>query len=646
MKGSLFSSRPSSPLNSSYSSPSSTPPHSRHTVSETMMEENIEHAESIIRKWDLDSHIHEKFSPLFFDDRSEATRFLQAVYGLQEAMHYFVKFNSSSNKLVKAQILMQIAMKRLEKEFHVSLSSNRKNLDSESVFGQSSRGSTSARTSISDFYEDEVSEDEEIVLNATPPRTPPRGTPNRATDTAVVDLKSIADCMIASGYGKECVNIYKLIRKSIIDETMYYLRVEKLNYTQMQKMEWNVLETKIRTWIHAVKVAVKTLFHGEKILCEIVFSSSENIADSCFAEISKEAAITLFTFPENFGKCKKILSPEKTFRALDLYEAISDLWPEIELIFSHDSLSAVRSEAVAALVKLGEAVRIMLTQFEAAIQKDSSKSTSGGGVHPLTRYVMNFLVFLGDYSGAVSDILADWPVTVQTPLPESYFSSPTSGGGDDPSAAAITTRLAWLILVLLCKLDGKAVLYNDVALSYLFLANNLNYVISKVRNSSLGLLMGPDWIWKHGSKVKQYIAKYERMGWGEVLTSLPENPTAEIPPQEAKEYFRRFNFGFEEAYRKQSSWVIPDPRLRDEVKISLAKKIVPGYRVFYMKHRGNNVSEAGMEPIIRYAPEDLDNYLSDLFFATAGTSISGQSRTTSSETSSRLSRYYHSVVDG
>ncbi|KAK6142188.1 hypothetical protein DH2020_003000 [Rehmannia glutinosa] len=620
MKGSLFTSRPSSPLPSSHHqrfvSPYSTPPRAGHTFSETLMDENIDYAEAVIRKWNLDNHKHEKFSPLFVDDRKEAKMFLEAVTGLRSAMHYYVKLSSNSQKIIRAQNLMQIAMKRLEKEFYVILSANRKNLDSESV---SSRSSTvSARSSISESYEDEISEEEE--QSTTPSRTSPRAESSisesdKALDVAMADLKSIADCMIASGYGKECVNIYKLIRKSIIDETLYYLGVEKLNHSQMQKMDWNVLEPKIKSWIHAVTIAVKTLFHGERILCDIVFSSSEKIAESSFTEISRDAALTLFSFAENFGKSKKILSPEKLFRALDMYEAICDLWPEIESVFSHESLSAVRAEAMAALVKLGEAVRIMLAQFEAAIQKDSSKTPSGGGVHPLTRYVMNFLVFLGDYSGAISDILADSPVTAHTPLPESYFSSPTSGGGEDPSAAAITARLAWLILVLLCKLDGKAVLYNDVALSYLFLANNLNYVVSKVRNSNLGLLMGLEWIWNNRSKVNRYLANYERMGWSKVITSLPEDPTADIPPEEVKECFRRFNLGFEETYKKQISWVIPDPKLRDEVKISLAKKIVPGYRAFYLKHRENYI---GVESIVRYAPEDLNNYLSDLFFAAGG----------------------------
>ncbi|KAH6766202.1 hypothetical protein C2S52_017185 [Perilla frutescens var. hirtella] len=632
--GSLFSKRASPPSPYNVSPPGT----AHHTFSETMMEENLDFAETIIRRWAIDTHRHEEFSSLFVDDRHEARRFLEAVSGLQKAMHYYVKLSSSSDKLIRAQNLMQIAIHRLEKEFYVILSANRKNLDSESVSSRSSRAST--RSSVSDFFDDEISEGEESTTPSrtppqTPPRTPPRGGGNEEADIAMADLKNIADCMIASGYAKECVNIYTLIRKSIIDESLYYLGVEKLSHHQIQKMDWNVLEHKIKNWLHAVKIAVKTLFCGERILCDIVFSSSEKIAESCFTEISKEAGVRLFSFPEVLGRSKKILSPEKMFRVLDIFEAISDLWPEIESVFSHDSVAVVRAEVEAASVKLGEAVRIMLGQFEAAIQKDSSKTPPGGGVHPLTRYVMNYLVFLGDYSGAVSVIVSEWSVAAQSPLPQAYFSSPTSALADDPCAAAISTRLAWLILVLLCKLDGKAVMYNDVALSYLFLANNLNYVVSKVRNSKLGLLMGPEWISENRSKVGKYLANYERMGWSKVISALPEDPTADIPPQEC---FERFNAAFEETYKKQTSWVIPDPKLRDDVKISLAKRIVPGYRIFYHKHRANYTRGFGFESIVRYAPEDLNNYLSDLFFATSGASTRTTSYDTHHESSISSSR--------
>lgn len=597
---------------SSYVSPSSTPNRiPAQTFSEKMMDENVDFAEEIIKKWDLDSMKHHKFRSLFEHDRNEAKRFLESVSDLQKAMHFYVKLSTNSEKLTRAQNLMKLAIKRLEKEFYTILSSNRKNLDSESVSYRSSQAS--ARSSISDT--EEVSDEDEST-STTP----------HASDVAMADLKSIVDSMIGSGYARECLNIYKIIRKSIIDETLYYLHVESSSVSLIQKMDWQVLDQKTKNWLHAVKVAVRTLFCGERILCDFVFSSSEKIAESCFAEISRDAAVILFSFPNNFAKSKKILSPEKMFRGLDMYEAISDLWPEIESIFGYESLSIVRSEAVAAQLKLAEAVRLMLNQFEAAIQKDSSNATANGGVHPLTRYVMNFLIFLGDYSGAISDILMDWTVSARTPLPVSYFSSPTSG--EDPTSEAVTARLAWLILVLICKLDGKAVKYDDVAQSYLFLANNLNYVVSKIRTSTLGILMGLDWIWKHEAKVKIYVSKYERMGWSIAMTSLLDDPTVGIP-----EKFRRFYAGFEESYRKQRSWVISDPKLRDEVKISLSKKIVGNYRELYQKYRGNYARGFGPESIVRYAPEDLDNYLSDMFFAAAAGTARLRSQDASPESS-------------
>ncbi|KAF2283391.1 hypothetical protein GH714_003824 [Hevea brasiliensis] len=445
-------------------------PH-RHTFSDTLVDENIDNANVLISKWDSDSNTNYcSIASLFTDNRQEAKQYLNSIKQLQSAMQYYVTENSASEKLVRAQNLMQIAMKRLEKEFYQILKSNRDYLDPESVSTHSSRASRSSVSDFEDESEDESSRHGDSVSEV-----------ERISLAAMADLKAIADCMIGSGYGKECVKIYKIVRKSIVDEALYHLGVERLNFSQIQKMDWEVLELKIKSWLNAVKVAVKTLFNGERILCENVFSASVAIKESCFADITREGALTLFGFPESVAKCKK--TPEKMFRTLDLYEAIADLWPEIESIFNFDSTSTVRSQAVSSIIRLGEAVRTMLTDFESAISKENSKKlVPGGGVHPLTRYVMNYIAFLADYGGILSDIVADWPLTMSSPLPESYFGSPEP---EDGTSSAISVRFAWLILVLLCKLDGKAELYKDVSLSYLFLANNLQYVVNKVQKSSL-----------------------------------------------------------------------------------------------------------------------------------------------------------------
>ncbi|CAN4120000.1 unnamed protein product [Withania somnifera] len=573
------------------------------------MEDTINDAGAIIKKWDLDtssSTSYNRVANLFRDYREEAQKFLDAVNNLQHGMQFVIKESSSSELLVRAQNLMQIAMKRLQKEMYTILSGNRYLLDSETL---STRQST--RSSVSD--EDEINEitNTEVSTRASEIE--------RVSELVMANLKAIADCMIGAGYGKECVKIYNLNRKSVIDETLYYLGFEKS--WQIQKMDWEMLEKKTKTWLSAVKIAVSTLFHGERILCDYVFSASDAIRETCFSEIVRESAVTLFAFPEMVAKYKK-LSLEKIFTVLDLYTSISELWDEIEFIFTFSSLEIVKSQAVSSLLKLGDAARFMISEFESAIQKDSSKAKSGGGVHPLTRYVMNYLVLLGDYGGAFAEIIADWPLSIQSPLPESYYLSPAPADVDSPSSN-VSLRLAWLVLVLLCKLDGKAELYKDVSLSYLFLANNLNYVVSKVKNSNLKFLLGSDWLSKHEAKIKQYTSNYERMGWSKVLMSLPQNSTAEMSLFEATQWFIKFNSGFEEAYRIQSLWVIPDPKLRDEVKISLSKKL-------------ESIRSDGVKSVVRFAPDDLQNYLSDLFYG-AGFSEHGTTSYGSSSPSTSIS---------
>ncbi|CAH9109085.1 unnamed protein product [Cuscuta epithymum] len=492
---------------------------------------------------------------------SQAMDLLYCVNDLQRAMQLLVIENSSSELLVRSHSLMQIAMKRLQNEIFIIVTRNQISVP----------------------------------------------------DSAVSDLKAIANCMVGAGYGKECAEVYTLIRKSMVDEALYDLGVNNLSTSQIQKMDWKVLEKRVNNWISASEVAVKTLFTREKILCNEVFSASDEISKSCFAEITNDGAVSVLRFAGTVGKYNK-LSVEKIFRFLDLYQGISKLLPEIDSIFDSSSVSAVRSQAVRSRLKLGVAIRAMLARFETAIQKDSSTTPPGGAVHPLTRYVMNYLVFLSDYTGDVSEIIADWPSSMQSPLPEAYFSIQRPGE-DDAGPTAVSERFAWLILLLLCKLDGKTKMYRDVPLSYLFLANNLNYVVSKVRHSNLDTMLGSGWASMHEEKVKQYIANYERMGWEKVLSSLPDDPTSDISGAVLKNRFVKFNSGLEEALQKQSSWVIPDPELRDRVKVSLVNRIVPGYRVLFDGYRSK--LQDG-EVVVKFNPDSLQDCLSDMFDVNMG----------------------------
>ncbi|CAA7017711.1 unnamed protein product [Microthlaspi erraticum] len=574
-----------------------TKPRPYQSFSESLLLDSIEATEALTRKWispDPSPSSSSSSSPATSScslssifsttNRVEGRRFVELINSLQYAIQGVKLVNPESPKLSRAHNLITIAMKHLEKEFYRILKSNRRNLDPETVSVRSSRSFISRQNKISNVPK---SDDADVMT----------------------DLKLIADCMISSGYENECVKIYKKIRGSIIVESLNKLGFENLSFGKVQKLDWESMEKNIKNWLEATVILISNLFDGERILCDHVFSTCVSVAESCFTEITLDSALTLFVFPVSVAKCRK--SAEKIFSTIDVYQTISHLLPQIEEIFSYDSTSAVRLQAADSLKNLAEAINSMVAEFEASITKEASKQPiPGGGVHQLTRYVMNFVVFLADYHEPLAGVLTESTL----PLPEDYFGHNdedhnNNNGGETDSP--VTTRFAWLILVLLCKIDTKSRVYTDVALSYLFLANNLHYVISKVRSSNLRVVLGDEWIANHEGKLSQYLEKYEKIAWGEVMTSLSDEGEIVMEEDAAKERLRRFNEAFEEAFQKQSTWVVPDSNLREDLKDSVTKKLTIAATTFFGKYHVETWGE-----IVRFVPGDLGNYLSDLFIGT------------------------------
>ncbi|GJY50020.1 exocyst complex component EXO70A1-like protein [Tanacetum coccineum] len=610
----------SSSFISHYASPSRFAlPAPTRSLSDSVMVQTLGVVEPLIVKWDPEASTFAKVTSLFYENHREAIEFIKLANKLHKAMHALVAENSNSELLIRAQHLMQIAMKRLEKEFYQILSLNRAQLDPESVSTRSSR--TSARSSLSDFIDesdDEIRVAEEQISGV-----------EDAAEGVMTDLKLIAECMISSGYGRECVKIYIIIRKSIVDEGIYKLGVEKMKPTRVHKMDFEVLDLKIKDWLNAVKIAVKTLFYGERILCDQVFASSDSIRESCYSEIIKEGASTLFSFPENVAKNSK-KSPQRIFRSLDMYTAIATRWPEITSMFAFPSTSPIVNQALNSLIKLAESVRSDLNEFEISLNKESLKTTTANAsVHKFTIETMNYLTLLSDY-GVLSDILFDSPPSEKSLMPETFFDKSYSENSTSPS---VSLWFAWLIFVLVCKLDGKSNHYKDVSHSYIFLANNLQHIVSKVQSSDLQYLLGEDWIEKRESEVKKFVACYEKLAWSHVIDAIPENNTA-TSTEEARDRFKRITLAFEECHKKQLAVVIPDGKLRDEIKVSVARKLLPLYREFYNEKSSELRNDKKFSGAVKYAPEDMSNALSDLFF---GSSYGSMSTSVSSLSESRTS---------
>ncbi|CAH8376532.1 unnamed protein product [Eruca vesicaria subsp. sativa] len=580
------------------------------TYSQSMVEETVESTETIIKKWDPNTNT----IFLFSHSRKEAKEFIRCVRDLRRAMQYLVSQNSQSPKLVLAHSLMHIGMSRLGKEFFQILSSNRDQLDPESVSGDSSISSNSEFEDVIQSDDDELEKAGESISEV-----------EKASSLVMSDLKIIAETMISCGYGKECIKSYKMIRKSIVDEGLHLLGIQKCKISLFNRTDWIMLEPMIKNWIKAAKIGVTTLFKGEKLLCDHVFSSSTTLRDSCFYEIANEAGLNLFSLPELVAYKEKKPHPERIFKLMDLYAAISDLRPEIEQIFNFDSVADVKTLALSSLKKLKNSIHMCLKEFESTIQKDSSKAlTPGGGIHKLTQTTMSFISSLSEYSRVLSEILAENPLKINTRLVESYFTAPILED-EHVNHHSTSVYLAWLILVFLCKLDIKSESYKDVSLSYLFLVNNIQFVVDTVRSTHLRNLLGDDWLTKHEAKLRSYTTNYENAAWANVFSSIPAKNNTTLSPDQAKTHFKRFHVAFEEAYMRQSSCVIHDVKLRDELKVSIARKLVPEYKEFYEKYFPMVREERNIEMLVRFKPDNLENYLSDIFHGTSELSDSSSS---------------------
>ncbi|MCD7451097.1 hypothetical protein HAX54_009545 [Datura stramonium] len=79
-----------------------------------------------------------------------------------------------------------------------------------------------------------------------------------------------------------------------------------------------------------------------------------------------------------------------------------------------------------------------------------------------------------------------------------------------------------------------------------------------------------------------------------------------------KERFKNFNACFEEIYRIQTGWKVPDAQLREELRISISEKVLPAYRSFLGRFGSHLESGRNAGKYIKYTLEDLEGYFLDL----------------------------------
>lgn len=569
------------------------------------IDKTLKAAEVILSQFDLTRKAEAK---ILRGPHEDLESYLEAIDQLRSNVDFFSSnkgFKCSDGVLNHANQLLSKAISKLEEEFRQLLLNYSKPVEPDRLFEclpDSLRPSSSGspRNHGDGSGKSPTDHQEKSLENAVytlPILIPPRVLPL---------LHDLAQQMAQGGHQQQLFRIYRDTRASVLEQSLRKLGVERLGKDDVQKMQWEVLEAKIGNWIHYMRIAVKLLFAGEKKICDHILDGVDPLRDQCFAEVTVSSVSVLLSFGEAIAKSKR--SPEKLFVLLDMYEIMRELHSEIELLFESKACIEMREAALSLTKRLAETVQETFVDFEAAVEKDATKTTVlDGTVHPLTSYVINYVKFLFDYQSTLKQLFQEFDAS-------------------DPDAllASVTTRM---MQALQNNLDGKSKQYRDPSLTHLFLMNNIHYIVRSVQRSEAKDLLGDDWVQIHRRIVQQHANQYKRISWAKILQCLSaqggasggggamgaDGSASGISRSMVKDRFKTFNVQFEELHQRQSQWTVPDSELRESLRLAVAEVLLPAYRSFHQ--RFGPMVENGKNPqkYIRYSPEVLDHMMNEFF---------------------------------
>ncbi|GJN17581.1 hypothetical protein PR202_gb04660 [Eleusine coracana subsp. coracana] len=468
-----------------------------------------------------------------------------------------------------------MAMARLEEEFVYLLTHYKQPLEHEHLSFRSTEDSSAEDFSSSSFSEEHT--DGKTTQSDTSGE-PEYFVGDMIQPGALSAVQAIAKFMFLNGYDKECVQAYISTQQNAIDEYFASLCLDKLSIEELMNTHWNKLSSLIRRWNRAMRLFIRVYLASEKRLSNHVFGElSDSTAEMCFYEISFNPLMHLLSFYESVA-----IGPPKTeklFRLLDMYEVLDDLLPEAESLFEAGFDSMILNEYNEVLLQLGESAKKAFAEFKHAIQSyTSSSAVARGAVHPLAKYLM---------------------------------------ANSHPHFTVTALHIQSVVAALELNLEAGSRLYNDDRLQNIFLMNNIYYMVQKVKNSDLKTFLGDDWIRVHNRKFQQQAMRYERASWNNVLSCLSDDGLCAAGDTASRkiirEKFKNFNMSFEEVYRVQTAWSIPDVQLRDDVRISISLKVIQAYRTFKGRYSSHLDSTKHRDRYIKYSPEDLEELLLDLF---------------------------------
>ncbi|XP_037319948.1 exocyst complex component 7 isoform X6 [Pungitius pungitius] len=394
----------------------------------------------------------------------------------------------------------------------------------------------------------------------------------------------------------------------------------------------DVLDVEIDSYIHSISAFVKLAQSEYALLAEII---PEHHQKKTFDSLIQEALDNLMLEGDN------IVSAARRAIMRHDYSAVLTIFPILRHLKMNKAEfdSTLQGTAASTKNKLPTLITSMetigakaLEEFADSIKNDPDKEYNmpkDGTVHELTSNAILFLQQLLDFhetAGAMlaSQVLGD---TYNIPLDPRETSSSASSYTSEFNKRLLSTYICKVLGNLQLNLLSKSKVYEDSALSAIFLHNNYNYTLKSLEKSELIQLVTVTQKKAESSYrelIEQQIQMYQN-SWLKVTEHLTNRnmpvfqPGAKLKDKERqviKDKFKGFNEGLEELCKIQKGWAIPDKEQRDFIRQAQRRVVSEAYRAFL--HRCANISfTKNPEKYHKYRPEEVEEMIEKLFDTSA-----------------------------
>ncbi|NXK90461.1 EXOC7 protein, partial [Formicarius rufipectus] len=394
----------------------------------------------------------------------------------------------------------------------------------------------------------------------------------------------------------------------------------------------DVFDIEIDAYIHCVSAFVKLAQSEYQLLTEIV---PEHHQKKTFDSLIQESLDNLIMEGDNIvSAARKAIIRHDYSAVLTIFPILKHLKqmkPEFDQVLQ-GTAAGTKNKLPGLITSMETTGAKALEEFADNIKNDPDKEYNmpkDGTVHELTSNAILFLQQLLDFQETAGAMLASQVLgdTYNIPLDPRETSSSASSYSSEFSRRLLSTYICKVLGNLQLNLLSKSKVYEDPALSAIFLHNNYNYILKSLEKSELIQLVAVTQKTAERSYrelIEQQIQTYQR-SWLKVTDYILERNLPVFQPgvklkdkerQMIKERFKGFNDGLEELCKIQKAWAIPDMEQRDKIRRAQKTIVKETYGAFLNRY-GNVPFTKNPEKYIRYQVDQVGEMIEKLFDTSA-----------------------------